>query len=124
MKYLTSIILLTIILICNSAFTFSSKNCFTDNKKNIEVIFNHKLTFNDVVKLKLDLAEKGLSLVYKKLEFDENSKLISISFLVNCNDGYKGSDEANNLNDESRVGFYRNYSEKGKPDFVCGVIKP
>ena len=81
----------------------------------IEVIFNGKTTFNELVKLRLDMAEKGISLSYSELKFDRNGGLSEIAFSVNCNDGFSGSAEKSNLNNKNTVGFYRDYEDKDKP---------
>jgi hypothetical protein len=93
----------------------------TDDKKAIEVVFNHTLSFNDLVKMKLDLAEKGIVLSYKRLIFDENYKLQGISYHVTI-EGYGGSDDVDNLSDKSRMGFYRDYSKNAKYPFACGNL--
>ena len=52
--------------------------------------FNSKLKFNDLVKIKLDLAERGITIQYKKIVYSEFDEWKELSFVVDCNDGYKG----------------------------------
>ena len=122
MKQLHYFILITALFIFISSFKYHDNKNLNDNS-NIEVVFNHKLSFNDIVKIKLDLSEKGITLTYRKLLFDENAKLISIDFYVKFNDGYGGSDAADNLTDQSRIGFYRDYSKNAKRSFICGNLE-
>ncbi len=70
-------------------------------------MFNRKLDFNDIVKIKLDMSQKGIVLDYKKLQFDEYGKLILINFSVDCKDGFSGSASNDQLRNQSRFGFYR-----------------
>lgn len=64
-----------------------SKELTKDDTK-IEILFTRKLDFNDIVKIKLDLSQKGIVLNYKALGFDKEGKLKSISFFVDCKDGF------------------------------------
>ena len=123
MKQLHCLILLGILFISISSFKEPNKNKSLNDNTNIEVVFNHKLSFNDIVKIKLDLSEKGIMLTYRKLLFDENAKLLSIKFYVKFNDGYGGGDESDNLTDQSRIGFYRDYSKNAKASFICGNLE-
>lgn len=119
-----NILFVAVLLIISTSFKLNKSLNTSSGKENVEVIFNHKLTFNDVVKLKLDLSEKGLTLTYRKLIFDENSKLTAIDFSVKSTDGYAGGADEANLTDDSRVGFRRTYTKDSKVKFVCGVILP
>ena len=106
-------------------FTLSSFKVHDNQNLNddvIEVAFNHTLTFNDIVKIKLDLSERAITLTYNRLVFDENSRLTSISFSVKC-DGYGGADEADNLTDDNSIGFFRDYTKGAKKQFGCGNIE-
>ena len=60
------------------------------------------------------------------MQFDENNKLTSIDFEVNCNDGFKGHlsiDNLNSTNKNKRLGFYRDYSKNTKYPFGTGTLK-
>ena len=92
-------------------------------KDNIEVIFNRRLKFDDLVEIKNDLSEKGITLDFKKLEFDENGGLLVVYFKVDCNDGFSGSAGKSNLTNQCRFGFYRNYSNGSENPFGTGGIK-
>ena len=92
------------------------------DENRVQVIFNRTLDFNAIVKIKLDLSEKGIVLTYKSLEFDETGKLKSIEFEVNCKDGFSGSAGMKNLTNQSRLGFYRDYSKNVVTPFKVGTI--
>lgn len=86
-------------------------------KSNIEVVFNRHLEFNDLVRIKQGLSQKGISIDYKKLSFDNSGKLRSITFFVDCKDGFSGGTEAYNLTNQSQVGFYRDYTKDTSSPF-------
>jgi len=88
----------------------------------LEIIFSSLLTFNDLVTIKNDLQSAGITLDYSKIEFDQSFKLKRISFHVDCNDGFNGFASEEILTDESRIGFYRDYSENAKSPFGIGKI--
>jgi hypothetical protein len=89
----------------------------------IEVSFNRKMQFNDLVKLKLDLAEAGLTLQYQVLEFDGSGGLKSLAFKVDCNDGFSGSATSNAIYNNTRWGFYRDYRPNIDSPFGTGALK-
>ncbi len=96
------------------------------NNGRIQLAFNNNLTFDKLSSIKSDLNEVGITINYKKLEFDKNDKLLSINCEVDCNDGFKGGfsvDSLNSVNKESKIGFYRDYSEKSKSTFGTGPLK-
>ena len=80
------------------------------------------MKFNDLVKIKLDLAEKGISIDYKLLEFDENGGLKSLEFKVDCNDGVSGSAKNAKIYNNTNFGFFRDYSDSAKVPFGTGGL--
>lgn len=97
-----------------------------NNKGKIQVAFTNNLTLEELINIKKDLDECGITANYKSLEFDENNKLQSIKCDIYCNDGPKGSfdiDNLNSINKNTRVGFYRDYSKNPKSEFGIGVLK-
>jgi len=86
-------------------------------KGRVEVTFHRKLQFNDLVKIKLDMAEKGISLNYDRLAFDENGGLSQIAFRVDCNDGFKGTAHSHQIFNKSKTGFYRDYDDAAPSPF-------
>lgn len=124
MKKLAKILLIVLVFFIVSGFENSEtpKNDDDTNNERIEVIFNSTLKFNDLVKIKLDMAEKGISLMYRELKFNKNGKLISIDFKVDCNDGFSGSAHQNSLSTQSKIGFYRDYSDNTSSPFGTGRI--
>jgi hypothetical protein len=121
MKHISLTIVTIALISILISFRENLVGCTTDDKKAIEVVFNHTLSFNDLVKMKLDLAEKGIVLSYRRLLFDENYKLQGISYHVTI-EGYGGADDVDNLLDNSRMGFYRDYSKNAKYPFACGNL--
>jgi len=96
---------------------------YINTKERVEVAFTHELTLDSLIFIKNDLANRGILLHYKNLEFDDTSYLVSIDCEVVCEDGFKGSFYVNLLNiDKKRYGFYRDYSKKAKSPFGTGCI--
>lgn len=93
------------------------------NENRIEVIFDRTLKFNDLVKIKLDLSEKGIVLDYNKLEFDENGGLKTIDFNVDFKDGFSGHAAKTPLTNQSKFGFFRDYAEGAVSPFGTGNIE-
>lgn len=94
--------------------------------KRIEFVLSHDLTIDSLVRIKSILAEKGITLNYKKMNFDEDNRLISIDCDVNCNDGYSGGfgiDDIESLSKKEKVGFYRDYTPNAKSTFGTGGIR-
>jgi hypothetical protein len=88
--------------------------------KRVEVLFNRTMEFADIVKIKLEVAQKGIVLDYQKLLFDENGKLKEISFKVDCKDGFSGSASNGKLTNYSKFGFFRDYSPSAPLPFGTG----
>jgi len=126
MKNLLSILMSLTVLFSASSFNIDHTSAsLYKNQGRIEVIFNRHLEFNDLVKIKLDMSQHGIILDYQKLEFDEFGKLTFISFKVDCRDGFSGS--ASNfgsieLFNQTRLGFYRDYTEGVESPFGTGGI--
>lgn len=100
--------------------SISTNDWMTIEKDRIEVRFNHQMEFNDLVKIKLDLAEAGISIHFEKLVFDKRHKLTEIAFSVDCNDGFSGGASAGNLYDNGKFGFFRDY--EGSIPFATGGL--
>jgi len=98
---------------------------YINTKDRIQVAFTNEFTLDSLVFIKNDLETRGITINYKKIEFDDNKRLQSIECEVDCNDGYKGSFSINYLNTqnkERRTGFYRDYSKNAKSTFGTGSI--
>ena len=124
MKNSLTILLSMTLFIGVSSFITQNDSKQSSDKDRIEVIFNRHLEFNDLVKIKLDMSQHGIVLNYKKLEFDDNGKLIFIYFQVDCKDGFSGSASTGGeeLTNQSRLGFYRDYSlDRGSPFGTGGI---
>ena len=123
MKKLLSVLLVATIFISSSSFKTNIRNNQpSGDKAKVEVVFNRQLDFNDIVKIKLDLSQKGIIINYKMVAFDENGKLKSINFFVDCNDGFSGSASEDNLTNQSKIGFYRDYSKNISSPFGTGGL--
>jgi len=115
-------------LLIFSILTFAFSNVYSQDHLNIkvdlvEVSFNSSLDFPALVDIKNQLSTLGISLDYNNLEFQENGKLKSISFSVDCHDGFKGSASATFTTQEKTIGFYRDYNENAKIPFGTGALK-
>ena len=118
MKSFISTLAVSIMFLSLSSFTPSSAiKKANDTPSKIEVRFNHQLVFNDLALIKLNLAQKGITLEYKYLKFDEEGKLVAISFSVDCNDGLRGSADNDKVTNNSKIGFYRDYNKEAKSPF-------
>jgi len=118
----TSLLLLALFLI--SGFIYCDPNTpvrLSDNR--VQVVFTRDLKFNDLVKIKLDMADNGITLDYKKLEFDENGGLMAIDFKVDCHDGFSGSASSNQISNNSRFGFFRDYNDDVESPFGTGNLE-
>jgi hypothetical protein len=80
-------------------------------------IFSNKLEITDLAKIETDLLEKGFKLNYNYLKFGDNGKLEAIKYYVKA-DKFSGSDESNNLTNET--GFIINTNPKRKYDIIVG----
>jgi hypothetical protein len=89
----------------------------------VEVVFHRRMTFADLVKIQKELAGKSIVLDYRKLEFDEEGKLLAIHFGVDCGDGFKG-DAYRRLTYDSRFGFFRDYAKDAMTPFGTGNLLP
>ncbi len=92
-------------------------------KDRIEVVFNRKMNFNDLVKIKLDLAEKGITITYRMLKFDMEGGLESLNFSVDFHDGMSGSAWKNQIYNNTRFGFVRDYSKDAKIPLAVGSLE-
>ena len=106
-----------------SGFTLETTDHRPGDKGRIEVSFNRKMEFNDLVKIKLDLAEAGITIQYRLLEFDDQGGLKSLDFKVDCNDGFNGSAKNTNIVNQTRWGFYRDYREHVESPFGTGGLQ-
>ncbi|OEK06385.1 hypothetical protein [Roseivirga misakiensis] len=91
------------------------------NKENIEVVFDRKMTFDDLAEIKADLKKKEVELSYSRLSFDDNGMLKAISFKVDCGDGFKGEARKSSLG-YNDFGFFRNYDSGVRVPFGVGLI--
>jgi hypothetical protein len=106
-----------------SGFMLHATGNRPENKGRIEVSFNRKMEFNDLVKIKLDLAEAGITIQYRLLEFDDHGGLKSLDFRVDCNDGFSGSAKNTEIINQTRWGFFRDYRENVESPFGTGGLK-
>lgn len=89
----------------------------------IAVFFTSRNTFNDLAAVRQDLLTKdGIILNYDKLVFAPNGELRSITFRVDCGDGFQGSYTADSLTEVPGIGFLRDYTDQAKKPFVIGKI--
>lgn len=123
MKRVTALLLVVMAFVFSSSFTVNSMSQHSNSENNyIEVVFSRQLDFNDLVKIKLDMANKGAVLNYKTLAFDENGKLKSIDFSIDFKDGFSGSAWEDQLTNQSRFGFFRNYDKDVASPFGTGKL--
>jgi hypothetical protein len=92
-------------------------------KERIEIAFNASTGFTELVMIKSYCEEKGITLNYKKIEYDEEGKLKSISFKVDCRDGFSGA-ASSQMMSKTKFGFYRDYNPEATSPFGCGPLTP
>lgn len=105
-----------------------SKNLIIERDKansisKIQAFFTNDLSLDELTEVKNKLAENGITIHYRSLEFDENGGLLGIACDVDCTDGFKGSFSIgmlNSINKDRRVGFVRNYSDDTETPFCTG----
>ncbi|MDQ2656427.1 MAG: hypothetical protein M3Y60_03325 [Bacteroidota bacterium] len=122
MKTLFKSLPILVVFAIASGFTFDTTNNTPEDKGRIEVSFNRKMEFNDLVKIKLDLAEAGITIQYRLLEFDEQGGLKALDFTVDCNDGFSGGDKSTEIFNQTRWGFYRDYRANVESPFGTGRL--
>ncbi len=122
MKTLFKISPALIVLAIATGFTFDATNNTPEENGRIEVSFNRKMEFNDLVKIKLDLAEAGITIQYRLIEFDEQGGLKTLDFRVDCNDGFSGGDKSTAIFNQTRWGFYRDYRKDAPSPFGTGAL--
>ena len=60
---------------------------------------------------------------YKKVEYNEQGELTSLSFVVDCGDGFSGTASSEELIDEKKFGFFRDYEKNAAAPFGAGYFK-
>jgi len=100
---------------------FIKDNFEKSNSEKVEVYFDNALDFNDLVKMKLDLAQDQINVDYQALEFNDKDKLTSIKFKVISEGRYCGSGASSNL--ERGYGFVIDRSPNAKFYFQVGLHK-
>ena len=120
MKHLFNSLLFSMIII-SAGFSVSPQGKIKEQKDNVLVVFNNKLTFEDLAQIKIDMTSKSISLDYLKLEFGGNGRLEFIKFKVDFKDGFKGA-ASKKLDSTNRFGFHRDYSENSPSPFTSGNL--
>lgn len=106
-----------------SAFTLNTSEHGRGSNDRIEVSFNAKMQFNDLVKIKLDLAEAGITIQYRVLKFDDQGGLRALDFKVDCNDGFSGSADNMAITNQTHWGFFRDYRKDVERPFGTGGLE-
>ncbi|HYQ58299.1 MAG TPA: helix-turn-helix transcriptional regulator [Draconibacterium sp.] len=93
--------------------------------KRVEVAFGRSLTLDSLVQIKNELHELGITIHYKKIEFDLYNSLLNLECEVISNDGFSGSFGTGNLSERrrnERIGFYRDYTADSSSPFGTGLL--
>ena len=120
MKTLLSFFIAITFLSLTSGFKSVTHHTFNDDKT--EVYFSNKMQFDDLAKMKLDLAEKKIAVNYELLEFDKTNKLKSIAFSVISEGRYCGTGKILDLS-KYAYGFRLDKSPKADVYFSVGITK-
>jgi len=122
-KALKTLLILIAFGILSGFGTYEFLSGVNKEKDRIEVSFNRKINSSDLIKIKKSLAVNGISITYNSFKFDENGGLTSLSFKVDCNDGFKGGATKTDIDNKTKWGFFRDYSEKAESPFGTGVLR-
>jgi hypothetical protein len=117
----TAILAITLIL-ASSFHVDKSRNTTNEKKSRIEISFNSSTGFTELVMIKAHLETKGIVIDYKKIEYNKEGELVSLSFFVDCRDGFSGSASTDNLK-KVPFGFYRDYSKEAASPFGTGAFR-
>jgi len=93
--------------------------------KRVEAAFTRNLTFDSLVQIRQNLQEIGITIHYKKIEFDLHNLLLNLDCEVICNDGFSGSFGTGDLTKRDRnvrIGFFRDYTPDCKSRFGTGLL--
>jgi transcriptional regulator with XRE-family HTH domain len=93
--------------------------------KRVEAAFTHNLTLDSLVQIKQELQNIGITIHYKKIEFDVHKLLLNLDCEVICNDGFSGSFGTGDLSKRDkndRIGFYRDYALNCGSPFGTGLL--
>lgn len=123
MKNVLKTLPILVVFAIASGFTLDATENRSEGKDRIEVSFTRKMEFNDLVKIKLDLAEAGITIQYRLLEFDDQGGLKSLDFRVDCNDGFSGGAKSTEIFNQTRWGFYRDYRKNVESPFGTGGLQ-
>lgn len=132
----TSVLLIILAL---NLFTANAQSDIVKNKKSliismnkdkavnrVEAVFKRNLTLDSLVQIKNDLQKIGITLHYKKIEFDIHNLLLNLDCQVIGNDGFSGSFGTGDLsirNRNERIGFFRDYTPNCKIPFATGSLE-
>ncbi len=107
--------------LCACSFV-SAQVTITDEK--VEVIFNSKLSMQDLERIQAEMTAQNIDLHYESLAFTKKGKLKHISFEVDFNDGNSGSayTGAIGLKRRSRFGFRKYYADNAPYSCIIGSI--
>jgi transcriptional regulator with XRE-family HTH domain len=93
--------------------------------KRVEAAFTRNLTLDSLVLMKKELQNIGITIHYKKIEFDVHNLLLNLDWEVISNDGFSGSFGTGDLskrNRNERIGFYRDYTSNCGSPFGTGLL--
>lgn len=93
--------------------------------KRVEAAFTRNLTLDSLVQIKNELHAIGITIHYKKIEFDVLNLLENLDCQVICNDGFSGSFKTGDLstrNRNERIGFFRDYTPNCRIPFGTGLL--
>jgi len=116
MKYL----LLVFVLFALHGF---SQQGLIIEKEFIQASFNSTMTMEDLNSVKDKLHDAGIDIHYNYATFKRSGRLSSLSFVVDCKDGYKGSASQKFILRNSQFGFFRDSRENAKIYFKVGSLK-
>ncbi|MEO6131955.1 MAG: hypothetical protein ABIQ02_08900 [Saprospiraceae bacterium] len=87
------------------------------SQEDVYVEFTNQTTFDELITIRAQLVEKGVSLEYQMIEFDSTKKLKALSIDAKCDDGFSGTAHSTELLNGGKITFSRN-SKTGEGGFT------
>ena len=80
-------------------------------KENIDVRFDANTSFDQLVEVRDEMSQQGITLIYSRIVFNEYGSLSELAFEVKTNDGFAGTASSHNISLKKGLGFYLHYDD-------------
>jgi hypothetical protein len=87
----------------------------------VMLVVDHNASLKELVQYQEELkAKANIDFRIKQVSFDDQGKLLSLSYSVDCNDGFSGGSSHRFTNETQKIGFYRRGDENIESPFMVG----